>query len=347
MPNLLAPSYELTVGNQRWTEQLRSLDVELAFGPSIGRLNAVLPTRAASRAALGDDVRLVLDSGEVRETVFIGRLVRQERRLDALVWTAIDAAGELARVRPAVTFEQLTVASAIENICSDAGVDTASLETGEQLAFYVADPGRNALEHVTRLAAFAGALVRANRDGEIESRVLQPAQATRALRYGREITSIREADVEATLEQVVVAGESGVGSPDAPEALQPTVDFFAGQRPAGPDRTVRWEWQPALRTTAAAARAGASRSLVEATAGRGGALEAFLLPAFEPGTVFEIQDLPTTDSGAFASAPRWAQRVRHRFDARGARTRIEFGPGGSDFDPMAFLGALGSLGGLF
>ena len=189
--SLLAPAYSLNVGSQGWTEQLTEVDVHLLAAPLLDHLAASMPAAAPVTAAPGDPVSLSLDGGEGSHEVFTGLVssVRRDGRTTTI--TAVDAGGALADLRPAATFEQATVGTVISELCADAGVDTGSIEVGPALPFYVADPGRTALEHVARLAAWAGALAAVDSKGRLEVNVVTGADADVALRYGREVLAAR------------------------------------------------------------------------------------------------------------------------------------------------------------
>ena len=224
----------------------------------------------------------------------------------------------------------------IRNLANDAGVDTGDIAEGVMLRFYVADPTRTATEHATRLAAWSGAILVADPEGALAATIVDSSTAEIALRYGRELTGFA---IEETAEpdKVTVAGESGAGDCAAPESLRFSNDFFAGSRPEGPALGHVWTWEPALRTAEAAASAAAARQRSLSGAQRSGWIDAFLLPRLRPGTVIEVQDLPS----GHAPGPYWIEAVRHRIGPDGASTRARLMKGGDSFDPTALLGALG------
>src|SRR5262249_26431357 len=148
---------------------------------------------------------------------------------------------------------------------------------------------------------------RVSSDNKFESAVINGTQPDVALKYGRELLSFEQHMLHAALDAVVVAGESGAGSTSAGTALRPTTDFFGGSRPDGPSVGNAWQFQPALRTAAAAAAAGAAALRVYKSGRERGSLTAFLQPDLRPGTVFEVQELPAgLDTGPF-----WVTRVAH------------------------------------
>ncbi len=337
---MLAPTYTLTLGSQQWTEQLISLELTLALAPQLNVLVARFPVAATPTAQVEDPASLTLANDDQEADLFTGQIRSVRRSFDTIEITALDAGGTLAALRPAVTYEKATAGSLIRNLCDAAAVSTGTIDDGVELAYYAADPTRTALDHVARLAAWSGALAWVTDDNKLNATVLNTEQAEIALRFGRELRSIRHTHLPAPIERFVVAGESGAGSTSAPEVLRPTTDFFAGNRPDGPSASVRWSFEPALRTTAAAATAGAALDRHYRSTRQSGMLDAFLLPKLVPGTVFEVQKLPD----GLAKGPFWALQVRHRLDRRGGTTRVRFAKGGDSFDPLALLGSLlGSL----
>src|SRR5688572_6866449 len=315
MTSLLRPAYELTIAEQRWTQQAIALDLLLAAAPRYDRLVVTLPAEVPLKAAPDDPVQLTLDGGEGAEAVFAGVVGGIRRGLDTTIVTATGVLGQLARYRPAATFENVSAGTVIRNLAGDAGLSTGDIADGVMLRFYAADPSRNAAEHAARLAEWSGALLAASAEGDLTAAVIDATQADVALRYGRELTGFW-LDESAEPDPVTVVGESGVGDASSPDALRLTTDFFAGTRPDGPGLDTRWAWEPALRTAEAASSAGAAhRRLRSARQGRG-RLEAFLVPKLRPGTVIEVQDLP----GGLVQGPYWLDRVRHRIEPHGAST---------------------------
>lgn len=341
--SLLRPAYALTMGGQRWTQQAIAIDLTLAAAPGTERLVVRLPAAAPLEAVPDDPVTLTLDGGEGAEPVFGGRITQIRRALDGTTITATGALGLLARLRPATTFENVSAGTVIRSLAADAGVDTGSIEDGVKLAFYAADPSRHAAAHAQRVAGWSGAMLASSGEGALTAVVIDATSPELALRYGREVTGF-EASEGLASDRYTVAGESGAGSDSAPEALRYSADPFAGNRPEGPSLGHVWRWEPALRTAAAAATAGAAWQREAGAAQGSAALAAFLLPRLRPGSVIELQDLPD----GFGSGPYWVEEVRHRLDATGATTTARLNKGGDAFDPLALLGSLaGGLAGAF
>lgn len=340
MTSLLEPSYAITLGDQRWTEQALALDVRLRAAPVVDVASVRLPAAAPVRCATGDPVVVELDGGEGGETVFTGTVRAIRRTPAATIVTALNGGGLLAAYRPAATYEQVTAGTVIRTLCDDAGVQAGDVDDGVALAFYVADPARTALDHVARLAAWGGALARVSADDRLDATVVNAVQADVALRYGRELLDLEQVEAASSIDAFVVAGEAGAGSTSAPQALRATTDFFGGSRPDGPSVTSSWRFEPALRTSAAARSAGAALDRGYRAGRRRGLLTAILRPAVRPCTVLELRDLPD----GLEQGPFWAGDVHHHVSLDGATTRARLWRGGDTFDPTAQLaGALSGL----
>jgi len=339
MPSLLQPGYTLTLGSQRWTEQLIALELTLAAAPSLDRLTATFPAEAPVKAAPDDPAELTLASGEKQEAVFSGTIASIRRSADAIRVRALNAGGVLAQVRPAITWEQASAGTVIRNLCDEAGVEAGNVEDGISLAYYAADPARTALDHIARVAAWSGAMARVSPDNRVEAVVINATRAEVALKYGRELKTLEQRKAPTAIQSFTVAGESGAGDASSPDALRPTTDFFAGNRPPGPSKGNCWRSEPALRTAAAAASAAAAVQRTYNAGRERGVFTAFLQPDLRPGTVFEIQDAPD----GLPAGPMWVESLVHTVGRDGAVTRARFCKGGDSFDPLALLGALAGL----
>ncbi len=341
--NMLQPSYTLTLGNQQWTNQALSIDLELGAAPLVDRLEIRFPFAAPVSAGTGDKVSLNLNNGEKSADVFSGTVASIRRTLDQIRVTAINAGGLLAQYRPAATYESVTAGTVIRNLCGDANVDVAAIEDGVSLAFFVADGSRTAWEHIARVCGWSGSIARVNSDGEVEAPVIDATTPDLALRYGRELLAIGNTEFARPVESFTVVGESGADDAGSDDAFRLSTDFFKGNAPDAPSLTSRWRAEPALRTAEGAARAGAATQRLYKSGGQRGAFEAFLQPELRPGTIVQIQDLPSGLPGG----PLWLHSIHHRLRADGARTAARFYQGGDSFNPAGLLGALASLvGGL-
>lgn len=338
--SVLIPAYTVTLGNQRWTEQATELTVVLNAAPAVNRATIRFPASAPVAAQPGDPAVVELDGGEGAVAALTGTVRALSHTGRAIVVECTDAGVTLANYRPATSFEQTSAASVIRALCADVAVDTGALDSGPTLNAYLADPTRSALDHICRLADFSGAMTAVDGDGRLTTRVIDGVQPDLALRHDREILAISQRLISNPISAQVVAGESGATSASPPDAARPTSDFFAGDRPPGPDADSRWTFEPVLRTPDTAAVAGAARAR-QATANRRRTfLNAWLVPGLRPGAVVRLDELPD----GLTAGPHWVDRVVHRIGPGGATSDARLAEAGPAFDPMALLlGAIGDL----
>ena len=338
MTSMLAPAYTVRMGSQEWTEQIVQIRVSLGAAPAVDSASIVLPLTPTFKAKPGDEAVVTLDSGERSDTVFSGTIDRVRRTPSSIAVSMVNAGGIMARVRPAVTFEQVTAGRLVRELCTEAGVDAGAIQDGVSLPFYVADPERTGWQHASRVAAWSGAVVTVSTENKVDATVIDATQAEFALRYGRELLDYAFDTSASYIDTFTTAGESGVGDTADDKVLRTTADFFAGSRPSGPGKGSSWRSYPALRTAEAAASAAAARKRLYTSSRDIAQFTAFLLPHLRPGTVIEVQDLPD-----LPVAPYWIRRVQHAVSAEGALTRVHCARGGDAFDPSSLLGSLGSL----
>jgi hypothetical protein len=339
MTALIQPQYTIGLGSQRFSAQAIEVRVTLELAPVVDLLEITFPAAVTLSAGTGDEATLRLINDGAEEDVFTGTIEAIHRGFETTRVRALNAGGSLARFRPAATYEQVSAGDVVQNLCDEGGVDAGDVADGVDLAFYVADPSRNAWEHVARVAGWSGAVGRVSAAGAIETLVLNATSAELALRFGRELTAIDQEARSSSIDSFTVAGESGAGTTSAPEALRPSTDFFGGKRPDGPSASARWSSAPALRTAAAAASAGAARQRAYGASRLRGHFDSFLLPRLRPGSVVEIQELPD----GLARDVIWLRRVRHIVGPRGGVTRADFYKGGNSFNPLALLGSIAGL----
>jgi hypothetical protein len=321
---VMRPEYSLTLGGQRFTKQAIEIALTLDIAPVVDALSAVFPAILSIDAAPGDDVSLVLGNGDAEEQVFSGTIEAIHRGFDRTRVRALNAGGVLARFRPAVTYEQISAGDVVRNVCDAAGVRTGEVADGVALAFYAADPSRNAYEHIARVAGWSGAITRVSADDEVEMLVVNAIAAEAALQFGRDLVGIDFEAREAPIETFAVAGESGAGTTGAADALRPTTDFFGGNRPPEPSRTARWTSAPALRTARAAASARTARGRTYAAGRVRGTFSALLQPSLRPGVAIHVRNLPA----GLPNDVLLLRRVRHVIGLGGAITAGAFTRGG-------------------
>lgn len=342
----IRPAATITLGNLQYSEQAIGLAVTLTALPGVNALSVTLPTGVRFEAAPDDPGALELDSGDAdgagAATVLTGKVRTIRRSALTTEVTVGDAGAELARLRPAATFEKGSAKDTIRALADSAAVSVAAIDIDLPLAAYAAHQGRTAAEHIAELARLGGGLATVSGDGELLVAQWPEGQPELALRYGRELTDYTVCDLPGPAAQRVLVGAGATGSASAADALRPSVDPLPADAPApGPDAI--WTPAGALRVPKAATTASAGANAFAAAGARRLRARGFLMPALRPGLVIEVQELP---AGLFGG-PWIVTRVTHRLrPGHGGATGFEAvsGEGGG---LGALLGAaLGAIGGL-
>jgi len=334
----LAPTLSATLGPLRYDTHAIALAAELAPLPRGGSATLTLPSTLRFEAEPGDDAILSLDGGQGAETVLTGEVLAVARKPDRIEVSVADAGAKLARFRPCASFERQSASAILRKLASDAEVQTGLLDLTLELPAYAAHPQRTAAEHVARLAYWADAIAAIDGEGRLTVRARPEGPADHALRYGREIISVRAASAVLVSPQRYAIGSGPEGNASAPAALRPSAEPLpANAADAGPD--VRRLPTLALRTPAAVNSASAAASAMAARAAGGLTLSAFLLPRLRPGQVLEIQDLPDS----FPSGRYLLTHVRHRHDRGGGATELEAELLAAPSLLGALAGAIGAL----
>lgn len=330
----------VTLGSLRYDQHVTGLRLRRGLLPIVDRLDVGLPRGVRVEAAAGDPVVCELDGGDGAEPTFTGTVTAVRLTLTGVEVAAHGGAHRLARLRPSLSLEQVTVADVVTRLCSDAEVDTGAVVGGPTLARYVATARSTGLDEVSRLVAFAGASAWLDETDALHAAAEPSAEL--ALRYGREPVDVAGTSAPAPGGTFVVVGE-GAGAPGSARALWPVAEFMPGSPTPGPG--VRLRSAHELRTpddARAAAEAWAARDAAARAPVR---VRCWLLPGLSPGARITVADAP--DDVPVATIR--VRQVRHQLDPqRGAVTDVwghDEGAAGAGLGEL--LGALaGAAGGL-
>jgi len=291
---MLAVTPKLQIGNWLYDTQLASLRLRRAVLPTVDRLTVDFPSGVKFEAAPGDDVELALDGGEGSTQVFVGKLSAVTHMPDALRITAHNGALSLARYRPVLALEQVSVGDIIKKLAGDVGVDTGSVVGGPSLALYASDGRATAQDEIARLAGHAAALAVFAGDGTLHvfDAASSGPESDVPLRFGRELLGAEAVAFAADPTTRTVVGD-GAGGPGSSLARWPIVDFFGGSAPeAGSDARLRAV--PELRTVADARVASQSWGARASARENPVRIRTWLVPTLAPGSRWQLQDAPGT-----------------------------------------------------
>ena len=337
---MLAFHAHLELGELAYDQHSVALCLRRGILPIVDRLDVTLPRDVRFEATFGDPVALKLDGGEGESLVFTGKVSAIRRGLRDLRVSACNGGFDLARYRPSLAIEQVSVGDIVKRLCGDVELDCGVVDDGPKLALYVADGRATALDEITRLARHLGAIAAVDGENKLHCTSISAGAGARdlALRYGREILAVELERLAPDTAELVVVGE-GAGASGSPKALWPIADFYQGQR-TEPGPGAKGRAEPELRTVDDAKAASAAWTQRRAMGEQRVRLNAWLIPELAPGARIEIQELPESID---LSALR-VRQVVHRVDARrGAFSQVWASEDvGSDLLGQ-LLGAIGGL----
>jgi hypothetical protein len=237
-----------------------------------------------------------------------GKVRSFRRGVHAIEVTVGDASVDLARLRPGVTYEKQSAKDVIRALAGSAAVAIDTVDLDLPLAAYIAHQNRTAAEHIAYLARLGGGIATVNGDGKLHVMSWPESQPEQALRYGRELLTYDVREHPGPAVQHIAIGHGPAGAADAPDALRPSLAPLPSDAPAIGSEAV---WQPAaiLRTPKAATTAANAANVIVNAAAKRVRAKCFLLPQLRPGTVIEVQDLPSH----LSQGPSLITRVTHRF----------------------------------
>lgn len=335
----IAPALSVDLGNLRYEMHAPRVRVTLALLPAVSAFDVALPDSARLDAGPGDPAIVRLDGGDGIETVLTGHVrsvCHEETRVRV---NGGDGSVDLARSRPAATYEQQSAADIARALASEAGASVGDVDIDLDLAVYVAHQRQTAAEHVAGLARWADGIAYTDGDGKLQVRT-RTSEPTRAIRLGRDVKAY-EVIREPATNQVFVAGAGSEGNASAPGALVPSLERL----PAGaPDQAsdVWWIAAPVLRTAKGAETASKAWQRERNARGTRLRLVCKLTPALRAGDVLQVQEGPDELSGSGWLLTRVVHRLHPR---RGGETWCE-GVGAAEAESdlwSALAGAVGSL----
>ena len=224
---MLTVRVSLILGDFLYDQHAVALRLRRTLLPALDRLEVVLPANVTLYARPGDDCRLEIDGGDGSGAVFSGRVSGIRRTLTAVRITAHNGGIALARYRPNLTLEQLSIGDVITSLCADSDVDIVANVEGAMLALYIAEGRATAAEEVARLARLAGAAGGFDGEGRLHVSEEGGRGGELALRYGREILacSVEENLADTNVLTVVGEGAGVVFGPVDAVGVGRTLDY--------------------------------------------------------------------------------------------------------------------------
>ena len=228
------------------------LRVRRGMGAIAGSCDMVVPSAVGLTASPGDPVAASVGLDGDPEPVFQGTLDAAESRSDHLVFRALDDRVKAAHLRLSQVFEDQTTDSIIHDLANAASLTVGRLATGTTVRSYWVDDGKNALQHMDRLAALGGAHVFVDVAGKLQTASYVPPPPSIALAHGSHLLAVRSVKRQGGGKvEIRTEGAASVNGP--PAAFWPTTDTakVAGTSELASGPHHKW-FVPELRTMAGA-----------------------------------------------------------------------------------------------
>jgi hypothetical protein len=336
---MLTIGISLILGDYRYDQHCVAVRLLRSHLPTLDRLEVWLPPAVTLSASPGDDCQLTLEGGDGKATVFKGQITTLRQSLSGAIVEAHNGGLLLARYRPTVTLEQLTVGEVTTTLCGDVDVSLQDTVDGPTLALYVAEGRATAAQEIARLARLAGASGGFDGEGNLHISEAGGPGGELALRYGREVLSGQVSETWANTAPLTVVGE-GAAEASSPEGRWIITDFLrGGGRPTEP--TARTIVEPELRSTADTEFAAAALLQARARQESQVRLRTWLHPQLQPGMRLKFADMAD-------QLPLLECRIRQVVStiAPGKPAMTEVWASGQVGSANDFGGLVGALGGL-
>ena len=167
---MLKPSYELSVGSLTSNTASpvagpRSFMVARDMDVPVDVLEIHLMERA--KIATGDSVTLDLGHDEENERAFIGTVAQIVRTIEGVRVIALGKMNELVTCYTSGTYETRTFGNIVDDLISQAGLDSGTIDDGPEVTVFAVDRRRSAFTHVKKMANRLGFELYTDRNGNV------------------------------------------------------------------------------------------------------------------------------------------------------------------------------------
>jgi hypothetical protein len=275
----------------------------------------------APSASLDDTGALSLGfEDDAKVPVFSGAIRAVHRTVSGRTRFAVSNGGAvLAGFRLDQGYEQQSAGDIVRDVAGKAAVDTASVDDGPDLPYYVVDSRSSAWEHVAKLASLSGFAAWFGADGGLRFGPFEPGAAVQTFTYGQDVLELDAMETGPSAGAVTVVGEGAAGSSGDDAWSWNLKDAASAKGTAGSGDPALVIALGALRSAAAAV---AAAEAIAAGARRGGVSARLLVPGAPKATVGSTIAVAGAPDDALNG--NWLVRgVRHRLvKARGYTTLL-------------------------
>lgn len=310
-------------GSDPWLRSLVSIHIMCALAPQVDTATLVIANdQQAPAVAVEDEGSIALGYGDAGTdpviTGYIHRLQFDTRNTTTI--SVANGGARLSQLRVNQSYEQQAAGDLVSDLCSQAEVDTDTVEAGIDLPFFVLDDRRHGYQHIHRLARMCGYIACFTPAGALYFGPAQTGSAVQTFSYRNDILDlqVQQTQVAAMAPKVVGEGAAGAEGQDAWSWLIKNPDAVSAEAGSGKARLFS---NPGLRSLEA------SQTMADSLAGTSAAnnLTGRILtpgaPAVAVGTTIAISDAPV----AAMNGDFYVTEVHHRYSKhQGFTSRIHF-----------------------
>jgi phage protein D len=248
----------------------------------------------------------------------------------------INGSTALSKLRINQSYEQQNAGEIVNDLVSQASVETDTIEDGVDFPFYVIDDRQNAYQHIATLARKSGYVAYFTTEGKLYFGPLTTGQAVQTFTYGVDILSFQAAQTAAEADTFTVVGEGAAGSHGAEAWGWLVKDPASVSAQAGDGSRQRIMTYPALRSAEAVQAAADGAVDAAALTAYTGRIVVPGAPTVVIGSSIEIVEVPQDELNGSCLV----MRVQHHYSKQsGFISLIDFGKSGDG----GFGGAVGGL----
>jgi phage protein D len=311
------PDFEVAFGSaDDWLPVVLSITVEAGLAPFVDVATVVAAFREdGPEIALGDEgsISLGYRDGSV-DTVFSGKVDSVRHTINGtLRFTAVNGGAAFSAARINQSYEEQSAADIVNDLASQAGASTGTVDAGVDFPFYVVDDGRSLYQHIERLAKLSNLAAYFNPDGELEVSALEEAQPVATFTYGIDIVALEVIDSTPAVGAVKAVGDGAAGSEGAEAWSWFVKDAASVTGEAGDGDPARLVSEASLRSQEAASTAAEGALGVSSRANVTGRILVPGTPAAVVGSTIAIADAPHDSLNGNCIVTR----VRHEYSKRG------------------------------
>lgn len=322
------------------------LGAALQAGPAGGTAGPFSVDLSGQALAAEDAISIELRSGNSTETVFTGELQAVRSGLGQTHLLGRTGFHRLVATRIAQVYENQTLGQIVSDLAQQASVQVGNVNTGSTYPYFVVDGSASVYSYIKHLAGLEGLDVYFDTANQLTVARFDKSSSDHTVRYGVDILGLSISRHQASIERVVVTGESPSSNQGSNTWHWIAKDIFPFRAEAGNGSTSVLVQDGALRTKDSTdSAAGAKLRAIQEQA-VAGTMVTLGNPLIRVCDAIEVVGVPSPEANGLFKVCS----VRHRLNKRsGYQTQVglvgQVGAGGAaDLAGSAGLQMAGALG---